>query len=666
MGRANLRAFLVVVIAVALLSCTPASSPTETRSGAKLYWFIPDGMRAEPTLFDIYSWAEEGKLPNIKRMMEQGSYGYSIPVFPGHTPVNFATLLTGTTPLHHGVADGPMHVEGRPLDKVAIGGFSSVAKKVAPIWVTLEQANRSVFLLSIPGSTPPELSKGNTVRGRWGGWGADFHATNFDQQNPQQFAQGRTARLFTFGPPLQKYIMQAEPSGWSAPPVSYSPAREVVLNHYGATLYSYIYDATDDGNTNYDRIAFSWDKRTVIADLRKSEWSGWLPIMLQWTSGNDSLSVETQFRIRVILLEPDGFFRIRLFYNNLNGYVAQPPETAAELVDSVGPMVDFVDNYPAQLIYYPEDKDAFLEEMNMSFGWHQRAARHILKAYKPDILIQDIYSPNQMLTSRWWMGYVDPQSRRYGDVTAEERERLWTEVKGMYLQLDSILGEMLDAADENTYVVLSSDHGAVPLDRMVHLNNLFARKGWLKFQLDPITGEPLIDWQNSTVIYLKMDNVYINPEGLSGPYKRASGPKYEALRHEVIDTLRDLQDSETGVRPLATVVRWEDSAFLDLPQDRVGDLIIANGAGYGWNEEPTQSGDVFSVPLISGYKQAIQPDHEEAMWTPFVIVGPGVKAAFRLPEPVLLADQYPTLLYLMGIDAPHKTDGHVLTEILVS
>lgn len=83
------------------------------------------------------------------------------------------------------------------------------------------------------------------------------------------------------------------------------------------------------------------------------------------------------------------------------------------LHEHVGPMVDFVDNLPPQLIYYPEDKNTFLEEMNMSFWWHTSALKHILNKYNPDILINDIYSPNQMLTSRWWMGYIDPLSMRY-------------------------------------------------------------------------------------------------------------------------------------------------------------------------------------------------------------------------------------------------------------
>src|SRR3989338_2561492 len=158
---------LFFIFFLSVLSLNVFSLPT------KLYWFIPDGMRADPEEFNIYQWAQEGKLPNIKKLMEEGSYGYSIPDFPSHTPVNFASLLTGSHPNVHGVADGPMHIEGFPLNKPSVAGFSSVAKKVSPIWTVLENAGKKVVLLSMPGSTPPELKKGVTIRGRWGNWGSD-------------------------------------------------------------------------------------------------------------------------------------------------------------------------------------------------------------------------------------------------------------------------------------------------------------------------------------------------------------------------------------------------------------------------------------------------------------------------------------------------------------
>lgn len=154
-------------------------STSKGQKNLRLYWLIPDGVRADPSVFTVFKWAEEGKLPNIKKMMDMGTYGYSKPVFPGHTPTNFATLLTGTYPEVHGVDDGPMRAVGYPLDTVAIPGFRSVAKKVAPIWKTLEDNGLKVALVSIPGSTPPEISQGTVLRGRWGGMGSRLSSPHF-------------------------------------------------------------------------------------------------------------------------------------------------------------------------------------------------------------------------------------------------------------------------------------------------------------------------------------------------------------------------------------------------------------------------------------------------------------------------------------------------------
>jgi len=401
-----------------------------------------------------------------------------------------------------------------------------------------------------------------------------------------------------------------------------------------------------------------------MAELGEGEWSEWSPMKLKW----QDYDVDSDVRIKLIKLKIDsldenGFFRIRCLYNNLNKYITKPPEVSSELIENVGPMVDFVDNFPPQLIYYAEDKDTFLEESDMSFKWHKDAAAFILKEYKPDVFIHDIYSPNQMLSSRWWMGYIDPVSKKYRDVTDKEREKLWEEVLGMYKRLDDIIGEDLKHADENTLVVFSSDHGISPLNRWVRVNNLFAKEGLSRFTINKETGEPVIDWEKTKAIYLKMDNVYINPEGLAGDWTRASGPEYERLRDKIIEMLYALRD-ENGEKPVASVIKWEDvEDFLDLPKDRVGDLVIANEAGFGWNEEMTSDLEIFSESLKSGYKQAILPGNAKCMWTPFIIMGPGVKKGYELKKPILMIDQYPTIMRLMGINIPDFVEGRELKEI---
>ncbi len=657
------------IVSVSLVACTSSekvSVDASTAQALKLYWFIPDGMRAEPNLFNIYQWAQEGKLPNIKRMMERGSYGYAKPVFPGHTPTNFATLLTGTYPLKHGIADGPMHIEGKPLDKVAVGGFNSAAKRVAPIWSVLEDTGEKVALLSIPGSTPPELDNGITFRGRWGGWGADYHAVNFEQKTPdnaQRILQGRGVRLFFFGPELTQYIETAEPTGWTEQ-VTFSPAREVKLTAWGGTMYGLIVDTTDDNVINYDRVLFSMDKQRVFASVSEGQWAEWEPMTLAFTQGDQVQPVNTSVKVHIIKLEADGFFRLRLFYNNLNSFNTKPPSAAETLLSKTGPMVDFVDNFPPQLIFYPEDKKTFLDESNLSLQWHKKAVKSLLSSFSPSVVLHDIYTPNQMLTSRWWMFGLDPASDHYDTIDAAEREELWSEVQDMYRGLDAILGEALDSAGEDTYIVLSSDHGAIPLDHSVRLNNLFAKEGLLKFTLNPTTGEPVIDWAHSQAIYLKMDNIYLNPNGLAGNYHRASGPAYEQLRKRVITLLENLTD-EHGVHPVSSVTTWEDiGTYADLPADRTGDLVVANRPGYGWNEEMTDSLEVFTIPLTSGYKQAVEPDNVPGMWVPFMIVGPKIKAGYYMGDaPTDLVDQFPTILQALGKEIPSMTDGKVLEEI---
>lgn len=656
------KTILIIVSIIVSAAVLALLSQSQQIANPKLYWFIPDGVRAEPNLFAIYSWAEEGKLPNIKKMMDNGSYGYSKPVFPSHTPANFATLLTGTNPDVHGVNDGPMRAIGKPLDSVAIGGFRSVAKKVEPIWTTLEKSGNTVGIISVPGSTPPEINKGVVLRGRWGGWGADFHPINFETKgdNSKRYEQGRGARLFFFGPELSQYLDPQPATEWSNPPQSYSDPLEVSLKGWGSTLYGYIFDSTNDQLKNYDRVAFSTDKQSIAGSIVQHGWTDWMPITLKWQSGEKVADVNTFVKATVIKLDDNGFFRIRLLYDNLNEYITQPATASQVFHEQAGSMVDFVDNFPPQLIFYPEDKQTFLDETWMSFDWHTKAIATMVNSFAPDVVIHNIYSPNQMLTSRWWMGYVDPKSNRYAEVSANERKQLWSEVENMYKRLDDMVGEIMKNADENTYIVFSSDHGAIPLDRYVKLNNLFAQKGWLKFTIDK-NGEPIIDWKNSQVIYLKMAHVYIKPEGLAGAYQRSSGPEYEKLRDEVRSALLTLAD-ENGIKPVIRVTNWENAQeFEKLDPERLGDLVIANEAGYGWNEEMSKDLVVFQTPLISGYKQAVDPTANNGMWTPFIIMGPGIKKNnFLGDSPVNHVDQYATIMTALKEKLPQATQGEVL------
>jgi arylsulfatase A-like enzyme len=66
----------------------------------------------------------------------------------------------------------------------------------------------------------------------------------------------------------------------------------------------------------------------------------------------------------------------------------------------------------------------------------------------------------------------------------------------------------------------------------------------------------------------------------------------------------------------------------------------------------------FSTPLITGYKQALNSEKLPGMWTPFIIMGPGIKKNnFMGVNPFPLIDQYPTIMKALGVDSPSFVQG---------
>ena len=69
-------------------------------------------------------------------------------------------------------------------------------------------------------------------------------------------------------------------TGWTGVPASFSPAMETHMRvlDFGVDKYglnAYIYDSTNDGTTNYDRVLFSRTKSgaDAVGNLRKGEWA---------------------------------------------------------------------------------------------------------------------------------------------------------------------------------------------------------------------------------------------------------------------------------------------------------------------------------------------------------------------------------------------------------
>src|SRR5438874_5734053 len=96
------RVCAVLVASVALTGCGPSSSGKPLRRAKQRVFVLGfDGM--DPTL--ARKWMDEGKLPNLKRLAEQGTFTKLETTQPSESPVACASFATGVNPGKHNIYD---------------------------------------------------------------------------------------------------------------------------------------------------------------------------------------------------------------------------------------------------------------------------------------------------------------------------------------------------------------------------------------------------------------------------------------------------------------------------------------------------------------------------------------------------------------------------------
>ena len=108
----------------------------------------------------IQPWADDGRLPAIKALMDRGTGGRLLSQIPPITPQLWATIATGRSPGHHGVFDfwqrGPdgrfREVHGRDVEQDTI-------------WSLLSERGRPSGILNVPFTFPPTAIDGFMISG---------------------------------------------------------------------------------------------------------------------------------------------------------------------------------------------------------------------------------------------------------------------------------------------------------------------------------------------------------------------------------------------------------------------------------------------------------------------------------------------------------------------
>jgi len=222
-----------------------------------------------------------------------------------------------------------------------------------------------------------------------------------------------------------------------------------------------------------------------------------------------------------------------------------------------------------------------------------------------------------------------------------------------YLWLDEQIGQALEFLDEDTLVLVVSDHGAQRLDGGIAVNEWLVREGLLVLHEYPSRLTPFdklsVDWARTKVwseggYYAR---VFLNVQGRE-PNGAVPADGYESMRNEIKAKLEALSD-ERGL-PLNTLV-FKPAEIYKHVRNVPPDLIVHFG-GLSWRSIGTVGHSRIHVQ-----ENDTGPDGcNHAQYGMFILAAPNCPLRGEY-EGARLLDIAPTLLDLAGYEIPETMQG---------
>jgi predicted AlkP superfamily phosphohydrolase/phosphomutase len=385
--------------------------------------------------------------------------------------------------------------------------------------------------------------------------------------------------------------------------------------------------------SSYDtvKVCRTRDAQDLQAELGPGTWSEWWPEVFEV----DGTEVVGSVRMKLISLSENAD-RFELFVPQIwpvEGYT-YPDRVAKELYDRHGP---FLQN-PARDALGQIDDDTYFELLEYH---HQQLASYAIELAGRgdwDILFTETHAPDY--GDHFFIGQADEISGADEGTIKRCRDGL----ARTYASIDRWIGRLLTLADDDTVVVVASDHGGTPSQfTPVEVNKILAEAGLLVYKQN---GE--VDLSKTRAMHIGLVHIFINLKGRE-PNGIVDQKDYEATQREIIDVLLDYKDKESGRRPFALAVSRENAEILNLWGDLVGDVVFA--------VHP-------SFDAAHGQQLPIGRFGLSGQHSTFIMAGAGVKEGVALRRQVRVVDVAPTLCHLLGWPAPRDANGAIIYEAL--
>ena len=231
---------------------------------------------------------------------------------------------------------------------------------------------------------------------------------------------------------------------------------------------------------------------------------------------------------------------------------------------------------------HDENKEAFIEDAHETLDARFEAFKHYVEADDWDLFF-GVFMTTDRVNHFLFEHY-------------EEGGEYDEEFLAFYEKVDRYLGELRGMLDEQTTMVVASDHGFTTLDHEVKCNVWLEQNGWLSYEDDDHEG--LGDISDETEAYsLIPGRFYVNLEGRE-PRGTVPREEYESVRDELEAELEALEGPDG--RKVADRIVTGEEAFRGDHDDIAPDLVVVPNHGFDLKSGFKGGDEVFDVGPRNG------------------------------------------------------------------
>lgn len=324
-----------------------------------------------------------------------------------------------------------------------------------------------------------------------------------------------------------------------------------------------------------------------------------------------------------------------------------PVELKSEVEELVGEYI--LDASTSETNFRKMDRESVKERIYKMDEQRFTLLKHFINTKNCDFIFTVIMGTDRM--PHLFYRYMDESHVRY---TPDEK---WKDaLKDHYKFCDKNIGEIIDTVDDETSIIVMSDHSVQALDNRLNINDWLIQEGYLKLRSMPESPTPLkkcdVDWEN-TMAYGTgyTGQIFLNVKG-----REAQGCIDPADHDRVLEELAQKIIAVTGPNgeKLDTKVFKAKEVYKGQYAKYAPDLFLYLD-NLAWNvSEPVGHSSIYSYDTGLG-----EDDGGHGRYAIFAMAGPGVPARGKL-EGLSLYDVAPTVLEAMELSIPDEMEGRSL------